>query len=254
MFQIGKPAEGMRLLHWTKELPRASEADPLGQELRVSARLSNELLYCITSITPRARYYAFFPWAVQDYNERERHTKNDRGRVQGVLARERAMVLGAVLHHNGAACENGGLGGSDKAVILLRAPARSYDLATWEHLKNDQGQFGAAYKGSLINLGIFKTDDEEVSEVVETDTNELNERTQSIEVRELSPLGQRLADAFKKSVQATAYVAQALTLKDRIASDVLSEFGSKAGLCEITRKNPKDREVLREVFFAKVRS
>jgi hypothetical protein len=93
MFQIGKPSDSLRLLHWTKELPRASEADPLGLELRVSARLSNELLYCITSITPRARYYAFFPWALQDYNERERLTKNDRGRIQGVLARENAEIL-----------------------------------------------------------------------------------------------------------------------------------------------------------------
>lgn len=65
-------------MHWTKEQPRASDADPLGLELRVSARLADELLYCITSITPRARYYAFFPWAMQDYNEHERLTKGDR--------------------------------------------------------------------------------------------------------------------------------------------------------------------------------
>ena len=47
----------------------ASDADPLGLNLRVSARLANELLHCITSITPRARYYSFFPWAFEDYNE-----------------------------------------------------------------------------------------------------------------------------------------------------------------------------------------
>lgn len=250
MFQIGKPTDTVRLLHWTKELPKASEADPLGLELRVSARLSNELLYCITSITPRARYYAFFPWALLDYNERERLTKSDRGRIQGVLARERAMVLGAVLYHGGAACENGGLGGSDKAVTLIRTPTRSYDLAAWTHLKNSEGQFGAAYKGSLINLGVFKTENEQVSEEVEVDTSELDGKTQSIEVRELSPLGLRLADAFNKTVKATTYVAQALTLKDKVTSDVLAEFGAKAGLCEITRKSPKDREILRDVFFA----
>lgn len=72
----------------------ATEADPLSLELRVSARLSNELLYCITSITPRARYYAFFPWALQDYNERERLTKNDRGRIQGVFSRRRNPFSG----------------------------------------------------------------------------------------------------------------------------------------------------------------
>jgi hypothetical protein len=251
MFQIGNPTDGVRLIHWTKELPRASEADPLGLELRASARISNELLHCITSITPRARYYAFFPWALHDYNTRERLSKNDRGRISGVLSRERAMVLGAVLHHNGAACENGGLGGSEKAETLAEKRPRSYDLAAWKHLKNPQGQFGAAYKGSLINLGVFKTQDGEVSDDVEAGANELDEKTQSIEIRELSALGQRLADAFGRSVQSTAYVANSLTTNDKVAADVLMEFGGRAGLCEITHRYSRDRDVLRDVFFAK---
>lgn len=77
MFQLEKPTDSLRLIHWTKELPRASDADPLGLELRASARISSELLHCITSITPRARYYAFFPWALHDYNTRERLTRGD---------------------------------------------------------------------------------------------------------------------------------------------------------------------------------
>jgi hypothetical protein len=164
---------------------------------------------------------------MQDYNEHEHLTKHDRGRIQGVVARERAMVLGAVLHHGGVACQDGGLGGSDKAVTLTRNASRSYDLLAWKHLKNPQGQFGAAYKGSLINLGVFKTDDEEVSEDVEAETNELDETTQSIEIRELSALGLRLAEAYRKSVQRTSYVSLGLTLKGKVAADVLSEFGAK---------------------------
>lgn len=251
MLQIEKPTDSLRLIHWTKELPRASDADPLGLELRASARISSELLHCITSITPRARYYAFFPWALQDYNTRERLTRGDRGRITGVLSRERAMVLGAVLHHDGKACENGALGGSKEAIKLTKNPARSYDLSAWKHLNNAQGQFGAAYKGSLINLGFFETGDIEVSDDVATDSDELDETTQAIEVRELSALGRRLADAFGTCVHRTAYVAQGLTTKDKVTASVLKEFGSKAGLCEITEKTPKDRGVLREVFFAK---
>jgi hypothetical protein len=206
VFQISRPSEGVRLLHWTKELPKASDADPLGLELRLSARLSNELLYCITSITPRARYYSFFPWALQDYNERERLTKGDRGRVQGVLSRERAMVLGAVLHHDGAACIDGALGGSGEAIKLARKNLGSYDLASLRHLRNKEGQFGAAYKGSLINLGLFKTDEVTVNDEASLETSELSEETQAIDVRELSPIGKRLADAFQRSVRITDYV------------------------------------------------
>lgn len=250
MFQISKPSEAVRLLHWTKELPKASDADPLGLELRLSARLSNELLYCITSITPRARYYSFFPWALQDYNERERLTKGDRGRVKGVLFRERAMVLGAVVHHDSAACLDGALGGSGEAIKLVRQNLRSYDLASFRHLLNTEGQFGAAYKGSLINLGVFKADDVVVNDEVSLETSELSEETQAIDVRELSPVGKRLADAFQRSVRTTEYVAEGLTLKDKVTSKALAQFGSRAGLCEIASKGAKDRAVLRDVFFA----
>ena len=98
MYQFTKPSDAVQLVRWNKELPSASAADPLGLNLRVSARLANELLHCITSVTPRARYYSFFPWAFEDYRESEQGTSRDRGRIPGVLARERAMVLGAVLH------------------------------------------------------------------------------------------------------------------------------------------------------------
>jgi hypothetical protein len=62
VLRLRKPTEGVQLLRWNKKLPSASTQDPLGLNLRLSARLATQLLYCITSITPCARYYAFFPW------------------------------------------------------------------------------------------------------------------------------------------------------------------------------------------------
>jgi hypothetical protein len=250
MYQLGKPSEGIRLLHWNKELPSASPADPLGLNLRVSARLSDELLYCITSITPRARYYAFFPWAFQDYNDHERGKQGDRGRVKAVLARERAMVLGAVLHHDGHPCDGGGLGGSDKATKIDRKK-RSVDLSRWEHLGAPEGQFGAAYKGSLINLGVFKSDNARVKDEADAGATELDQETQDIDVRELSDLGKRLATTFGRSIRNTTYVKEQWTLRNGVDAGVLTEFGSEAGLCEILGKRAQDRDVLRDTFFAK---
>ncbi len=208
MFEISKPSDAVRLLHWNKELPTASAADPLGLNLRVSARLAAELFHCITSITPRARYYSFFPWAFQDYADHEHAKSGDRGRVEGALNREKAMVLGAVLHHEGAACVGGSLGGSEKAVDQAKRNLSTYELASWRHLKAAEGQFGAAYKASLINLGVFKTDVGEVDDEAEVDTGDLAEEIQSIEVMELSPLGRRLAAAFNDAVKGSEYVAQ----------------------------------------------
>src|SRR5690606_36561424 len=137
-------------------------------------------------ITPRARYYAFFPWAFQDYNDHERGKHGDRGRDKGVLVRERAMVLGAVLHHDGSPCEGGSLGGSTKATKIDPKKTRRFDLSRWEHLEAMEGQLGATYKGSLINLRIFKYDNESVKDEADADTVELDEETKKIEVRELS--------------------------------------------------------------------
>jgi hypothetical protein len=106
------------------------------------------------------------------------------------------MVLGAVLHHDGRPCDGGGLGGSDKATKIDRNEKRSFDLSLWEHLGAPEGQFGAAYKGSLINLGIFKVDDPRVKDEIEVGATELDQETQDIDVRELSDLGSRLNICF----------------------------------------------------------
>jgi hypothetical protein len=251
VYQFTKPSDAVQLVRWNKELPSASAADPLGLNLRVSARIANELLHCITSITPRARYYSFFPWAFEDYRENEHGTSKDRGRISGVLARERAMVLGAVLHHDGKSCEGGALGGSDPASTLAKSKKKSYDLLAWRHLKAAEGQFGAAYKGSLINLGVFKTESDEVEDEAAADTDELDESVQAIEVTELSSLGKRLAQAFAQSVRRTKYVSESWSQRKFVDADVLQQFGSRAGLCEINTKSASDRDVLRSMFFAR---
>ena len=248
MLQLEKPPQGTALLRWNKELPSASADDPLGLNLRLSARLAAELLHCITSVTPRARYYSFYPWAFQDYLDNEHGRPGDRGRVRGVLARERAMVLGTVFHHDGDACKGGGLGGSQMASSIATEPLQhSYDLDSWRHLNAPEGQFGAAYKASLINLGLFKTDLDDVDEDAAADTEELAE---DVEVTELSEQGRRLAQAFRNSVQNTRYLTEKCSLRSEVAYDVLRDFGSQAGLCEIDDSRAEDRTLLRDVFFS----
>jgi hypothetical protein len=251
LLYLKKPADGAQLLRWNKKLPSASTQDPLGLNLRLSGRLATQLLYCITSITPRARYYAFFPWAFDDYAESERGKRGDRGSVRGVLVRERAMVLGAVLHHDGAACDGGALGGSDKAIELVNGRARqSYSLDPWKHLQAREGQFGAAYKASLINLGLFAHEIDEVHEEASEESKELNEEVQSIEIAELSDRGKRLADAYRRSVRTTTYIEERWTPHSVVPAAVLKEFGSRGGLCEISLKGADDRDVIKEILFS----
>jgi hypothetical protein len=251
MLKLKKPPAGIQLLRWNKKLPSVSTQDPLGLNLRVSNRLAVQLLYCITSITPRARYYSFFPWAFEDYARTEQGKPNDRGRVRAVLARERALVVGSVMHHDGHACAGGALGGSEEAIKLYeRGVPASFKPDTFKHLKAREGQFGAAYKASLINLGLFAEETEGVNEEADEGTEELNAETQSIEVQHLSARGMRLADAFQQSVSGTRYIKEGWPSRATIPAAVLKDYGRKAGLCEIDRKGAADREVMREILFA----
>lgn len=241
----------MALLRWNKELPAASTQDPLGLNLRVSARLAAELLHCITSITPRARYYAFFPWAIEDYAKSEKGKVGDRGLITGVVVRERAMVLGAVLHHNGQACEGGALGGSNGASTIVTAlPKDDYDLEAWQHLDSPQGQLSAAYQASLVNLGLFETAKTEVNEEVDLETNMLGQDQEEVDLSRLSARGKKLAAAFREMIKNTDYASNGWPSKSIVDRNVLTEYGSKAGLCEINDAPALDRGILTDVFFS----
>lgn len=249
MTEYSLTSDAMKLLHWNRALPPSSATDPLGLNLRVSVRILDELLYCITSTTTRARYYSFFPWAFQNYFHTESGTKGDRGVVKGVLVRERAMVLGAVLHHGGKARPNGGLGGTNRAVAV--ANNSPHNLATWRHLDAAEGQFGAAYKGSLINLGLFNTESDASGAEEMPKDDDAEEAAQALNVRDLSAVGKRLAEAFDKAVRRTDYVSEGLTTKDTIGNEVLQSFGSRACLCGVMDPAGRDRGVLRDAFFAR---
>jgi hypothetical protein len=107
------------LLHWSEKTGNPSVQDPLGLNLRVGARLGSQLLYCITSITPRARYYSFLVWCVADYLDRVKGTALDSGVRKALLLRERALTLGCVFDHDGEPCEGGGLIGSREAANVV---------------------------------------------------------------------------------------------------------------------------------------
>ena len=99
------------LLAWSALVESSAGVDPLGLALRVGARLTSQLLFCITSITPRARYFSFLPWCISDYRSREAARKGARGLRRGIQIREHALVLGCVLHHEGETCAGGALTG-----------------------------------------------------------------------------------------------------------------------------------------------
>src|SRR5436190_22878441 len=96
-------------LCWSEHVPASDVQDPLGLGLRGSTRLASRLLYCITSITPRARYFSFIPWCIFDYQQREKGKPYALSLWDGIIIREQALTLACIAHHDGEPCSGGGL-------------------------------------------------------------------------------------------------------------------------------------------------
>lgn len=92
---------------WSEQIRGTGGRDPLGLN-HVAFRLADQLLYCITSITPRARYYSFLTWVVLKASECGEALDFD----NAIRLLEKAYVLGCVLRHDNATCPDGRLVGS----------------------------------------------------------------------------------------------------------------------------------------------
>lgn len=228
------------LLRWTKYTPTTDVQDPLGTSLRGSTRLANRLLYCITSITPRARYFSFIPWCVNEYQQREKPSGN--GLRTAVSMREQALTLGCVASHDGKACDGGGLVGSRKAIAWYGAH-RSGD-ADITKLDLVKGPAFNIYYNSLVNLGVFVADDEM------PDLDEETERT--IDDIELSELGLELATRYNSCVGRLKAVEQIASIRRRCSIESLKAWGQRGGLCEVAHPTAPDRSLLRDIFFCRI--
>src|SRR6516165_7680044 len=176
------------LLRWSAHVSSSDVQDPLGLSLRGSARLGSRLLHCITSITPRARYFSFIPWSFFDYQSREKGKPHALGAQDAIVLRENALALACIKHHQhdtGGTCKGGALVGTKEAKRWLRRGNKEADLKTLKFAKIPALN---AYFTSLVNLGCFVTEDEL------PDSDEEGAEVQfTWEDIELSPLGLQVA-------------------------------------------------------------
>src|SRR6516165_5506478 len=136
------------LLRWSAHVPSSDVQDPLGLSLRGSARLASRLLHCITSVTPRARYFSFIPWCVFDYQNREKGQSHALGLRDAIVLRERALTLACVAHHEGDTCRGGALVGTLEAKRWLGKGNTEADLKSLRLAKIPALN---AYYTSLVN-------------------------------------------------------------------------------------------------------
>jgi len=250
-----KTAEKPILLTWSKEVPYPSARDPLGLENRLLFRLSDQLMLGITSITPRARYAAFFAWCCLEYIKKEKGTPYDLGIESSMQKRETALALSSFLHHKGKACEDGGLVGYRKASSWYNSQSDSPPRLLDNQLAQTPARY--IYYRPMMALGIFKSIDEE-NPTEEDETLMLVDEEMEIAVPppddelsqwELTEAGKALAEKYDSVVRRLPIANKLVQHPDECPIGELEEFGSIAGLCEVTLPEAADREFLRELYF-----
>jgi hypothetical protein len=237
-----KPKPKTQLLRWSDYVPASDVTDPLGLGLRGSTRLASLLLYCITSITPRARYFSFIPWSISDWQKREKDQPHAFGLRQGISVRERALTIGCIAHHDGEGCDGPGLNGVRGGKRWFAKSPETFDP---KKLKLTKNSVLGAYYTSLVKLGCFVSDKERA----ETE-EEIEESEFTFDDIELTELGHELANAYGSLVGRLGSVKR-LSQVDRTSSvSNLKELGKRGGLCELVDPSCPDRDILRDVFFA----
>lgn len=231
------------LLRWSDYVPASDVQDPLGLGLRGSARLASRLLFCITSITPRARYFSFIPWCIFDYQKREKDKPYALGLRDAIVLREKALTLGCVAHHDGEKCNGGALVGSTAASKWFAKGRQDADL---KRLKFAKVPALNAYFNSLVNLGCFVTEEE----VADSD-EEIEDAEFTFDDIELSSLGRELAEGYDSLVGRLASVRNTSESRRRCSVKNLREWGKRGGLCELAEPSAPDRHLLRDIFLAR---
>jgi hypothetical protein len=239
-----KPENATILLRWSSHVRASDVQDPLGLGLRGSARLASLLLYCITSITPRARYFSFIPWCIFDYQQREKDKPHALGLDEAIVLRERAFALACVAYHEGEACDGGALVGSEKAQKLFANGTKEVDLKSAE-VRFTKDPARKIYFNSLVNLGVFLTD-EEMSDLEE----EIEKSQRTFDDIELSQIGKDLARSFDSISSSQNAVRQLAAVSRKCSVRHLADWGAQGGLCELSGDGAPDRQLLRDIFFA----
>ena len=235
-----------QLLRWSKNVPASEAQDPLGLALRGSTRLASRLLFCITSITPRARYFSFIPWCIYNYQRHEKGKPFALGLKDAIKLRETALTLASVIHHEGQTCVGGALVGSTKAGKWFEKGNSEANLANLDFAKIPALN---AYYNSLVNLGCFVTDEERADFDQETEEIEF-----TFDDIELSPLGLQLAQGYESLVGRLNSVKSVSTSHRKCSLNSLREWGKRGGLCELVEPNAPDQLLLRKVFFSETNS
>ena len=200
--------------------------------LSVGISIADHLQSGITSITPRARYWAFFAWVLYDFIEHASEEKTMKNFKRFLKKQEWYFILSNIADAEVHGVTTHGVIGSTKGIEEWKKQKEFFE-PFYEYVKDSFGGYGT-YRNVMKIVGVSMIGDEENGVQIDR----LTEKT-----------GKMLAEAFKQSIQSTTYYQRYRLTDDPVPRDVIRQYGQFAGLDRLREAKSKEYSLLTNIFM-----
>jgi len=214
---------------WNKPIKEYDIArDPLGIS-RVNDRMIGELVNGFTVTTPRARYYSFYVWAIEQIGKKKL-AKNDREFKNVFYDLERLYMMSCVAHEEDSEENHKDITGSGTGREVWEQESDKISM-NFTYFGNRLGGYGQNYQGSIFNIGLT--------------TQEIDD-----EYERPSETGYKIIKKFDVLAKESKFLSY--YSKSSISKRELSKIGENLCLCKLKSQENSEKESLIELLFGMI--
>lgn len=212
---------------WNKPVKEFDRAlDPLGMN-RVNDRMIGELALGFTLLTPRARYYAFYVWVIDQIRKKKLAKSYPQFRST-FYDIERLFMLACVSHEEIEPDKNhNDINGANTGRRIWSEGLETISL-NFTYFGHRLGGYGQYYEGSLVNLGLIEQGEED-------------------EFERPTELGKKIIKPFERLANDSKILSY--LGKRKIPRNAVQEIGKKICLCKLTEQEDSEKKSLQDLFF-----
>jgi len=221
------------LPQWTSRMyPGTVGRDHLGLGEVSSGQILRSLSPSINVATIHPRYHSFYVFLLDEFWRRDR-PRSQKAWVKFYRPREFVFSVAANLCEEPEHEEMGAIVGSDRTQSLAASHPRTFDTTT-HYIKQPLGGYGLYYGSVMGEVGLVYPGGRGLPTPVDVP----------------SERGKELATAFRAAVESTEYYRKYFDQDEAaVPIGVVREYGSRACLCQLQKRDAPDRELLRRAFL-----
>lgn len=197
----------------------------------VAISMADHLQSGITSITPRARYWAFFAWVLHDFIQHAQEVKTLINFKRFLKKQEGYFILANLADAEANGTTTQAVIGSTEGIKVWRTQHDTFE-PFHNYVQESFGGYGT-YRNVMKIMGVTVVGDEDTG----------------VHIDRLTKLGIKLAEAFQQLIQNTEYYQKYRLTNDPVPREVIRQYGQTAALNGLKEATSKDYPLLTNMFL-----